>query len=340
MFFSAENDFKTVFSSSKLLFDGGTEAANNTGREVMTSRRLFLAGLLAGPAMTLLAGPTAARPDLSRVPTRNAPPLERLYATPHGKPNALDVSPEGIWIMDQDPGSWASLVEPESGNLIREVQCENVLAASGVCVDEDGIWVGSTYNRLIVLCDPTNGDMIAHYPTPGAGLIYDEKGDADGRRSEVPRARPPSPDLPRRRQPSAVFDRPNEDRGGALPSYMTEAPAGTGAHAILSKDGYLYFGVPPARAIFVIDKSNWEVQAEWPTAGKRPHGSFWASADKDYLWCSDSNLNAFFRHDVRTGEIVERLQLPDDPPVIHGATLHDGHVYVCDDVGWMFRFRI
>ena len=52
------------------------------------------------------------------------------------------------------------------------------------------------------------------------------------------------------------------------------------------------------------------------------------------------NLNAFFRHDARTGNVVERVQLPDDSPVIHGAKLWNGYMVNCDDVGWIFRFRM
>lgn len=300
----------------------------------MISRRAMLGSLLALPAAASLSRPAAAKVDLAGVKTRKASRVERLWATPHGKPNALDLTDEGLWIMDQDPGSWASLVDPETGSLIREFQCENVLAASGICVDEDGVWVGSTYNRLIVLCDPQNGDLIAHYPTPGAGLIYDRADDPPGRRSSVERPRPVSPELPRRRR--LDYDLPP----GQLPRHLTEAPAGTGAHAILSRDGKLFVGVPPARAIFVIEKKSWLVLDEWPTASKRPHGSCWADASKDAMWVADSNLNAFFLHDASTGRIVERLQLPDDSPVIHGATLYNGYMYFCDDVGWMFRFRM
>jgi hypothetical protein len=36
----------------------------------------------------------------------------------------------------------------------------------------------------------------------------------------------------------------------------------------------------------------------------------------------------------------ERLQLPSDSPVIHGAKLYNGYMYNCDDAGWMFRFRM
>ncbi len=84
--------------------------------------------------------------------------------------------------------------------------------------------------------------------------------------------------------------------------------------------------MPPARAIFAIDKASWIVQDSFPTAGDRPHDMAWADADKTRLWCSDSNYNAFFLHDIATGRIVERVNLPAGSPIIHGAKLHGGYM--------------
>jgi hypothetical protein len=41
-----------------------------------------------------------------------------------------------------------------------------------------------------------------------------------------------------------------------------------------------------------------------------------------------------------TGNVFERVQLPDDSPVIHGAKLVGDYMHFCDDMGWMARFRI
>jgi hypothetical protein len=34
------------------------------------------------------------------------------------------------------------------------------------------------------------------------------------------------------------------------------------------------------------------------------------------------------------------VQLPNDSPVIHGAKLVGDTMYACDDMGWMWRFKI
>jgi hypothetical protein len=73
------------------------------------------------------------------------------------------------------------------------------------------------------------------------------------------------------------------------------------------------------------------------TAGNRPHGIGWEGR---YLWCADSNLNAFFKHDPETGEIVERIQLADSDPLPHGMSIWEGTMWYCDDVGVVCRLKM
>lgn len=303
-------------------------------------RRNFMAG--AAITAALVAYPTIAsaqRQNISRLPTRRVRDIEIVYRTPHGKPNGLDVTSEGMWIIDQGAENWASLINPDTGALIREFRTQNVRSASGIVVAEDDVmWIGSTYNRLIVAINHRTGETTGVYTTPGAGQIYRMAGDPPGRRTALEPAYPAPPPPPP--NPNAPRTSGGSLGAGQLPLDAEEGPAGTGAHCPLSKGNLLYVNVPPARAIFVIDKATWEVQASFPTAGNRPHDMAWSSERKTAIWCSDSNLNAFFLHDAQTGRMTQRIQLPDDSPVIHGAKLYNGYMYCCDDVGWMFRFRM
>ena len=89
--------------------------------------------------------------------------------------------------------------------------------------------------------------------------------------------------------------------------------------------------------IYRMDPKAWVVEQQFPTAGNRPHGIAW---EGKYLWCTDSNLNAFFKHDPATGEIVEKIQLgrvrSPTPRHEHLA----GYMWYCDDVGVVCRFKI
>jgi len=298
--------------------------------ETTLNRREILGGAAMLATIAALPRTAMAAPDLGKVRTRTTGKVETIYKTPHYGPNGMWLSDEGMWIIHQIPGNHASLIDLDSGRLIREVQCEGVLSASGICIDEAGVmWIGSTYNRLIVACDASTGKAIAKYSTPGAGQIYSMKGDVRGQRTPLKPAYPPPPPPPR-----GTGGR----RGAGLQELSAaEGPVGTGAHCLLPRNNLLYVDVPPARAIFAIDKASWQVQHSFPTAGDRPHDMAWADDARTRLWCSDSNYNAFFLHDIETGNILERVNLPEGSPIIHGAKLYKGYMYMCDDVGWMSR---
>ena len=117
--------------------------------------------------------------------------------------------------------------------------------------------------------------------------------------------------------------------GGAAP--------GTGAHGQEWREGKLWFAVPPSRHVYCIDPKTWVVQRMFPTAGNRPHGIGW---EDRYLWVTDSNLNAFHKHDPLTGEIVEKIVLGESDPLPHGMTIRNGWMWYCDDVGVICRLRI
>ena len=117
---------------------------------------------------------------LSGVKSRQVSKWEIVYKSPHAKPNDLSMTREGMWILDQGPESWVSLVNVADGKVIREFKTD-VNAASGVTVDEHGVmWISSTHNSLMVSCSPKDGKTIAKYWTPGAGRIYQMKGDPRG----------------------------------------------------------------------------------------------------------------------------------------------------------------
>jgi streptogramin lyase len=276
------------------------------------------------------------RPDVSTIKTRPASKIEIVYKTPHGKPNGLDLTEEGLWVMDQGADNYISLIEPKSGKLIREFKPKNVRAVSGLGVDADGtMWVGSTYNRMIVHVDPKTTNTIAAFQTPGAGLHYSMEGDAPARASKLPEAYPVEAPVPTA-LPGNVSRLPT----GRVPLDWDQAPPGTGSHCILIKGDTLYITVPNARTVFAVDKVKWVVKDFYLTPGNRPHDMTWGDASKTWVWASDSNLNAFYRTNISNGQITEVIQLPDDSPVIHGAKLVDGWMYCCDDKGWMFRFQM
>lgn len=310
----------------------------------MMKRRNFLAAAAVSPAAAIpaLAQPAHSTcvPDWSKIPTRAASKIDVLYKTKHGQPNGLAIAstPGQMWVLDQGAGHWITLTNIKDGSTVREFQAD-VVGPSGLVQDGDTMWITSTHNSLIVHCD-LNGKTIAKYVTPGAGRIYEREDDPKGRSSPL---KPAWPDMPRGIGPAPTGNVGNNTGQGLppgqLPLNAQEGSGGTGAHAIILDGDYLITAVPPARAIFTINKKTWKVKSTWPVPGNRTHGMSWGKT-RDTIWSSDSNLNCFFRHDAKTGAIHERVQLPDTSPVIHCAKMVGDDMYFCDDMGWMARFRI
>jgi streptogramin lyase len=99
------------------------------------------------------------------------------------------------------------------------------------------------------------------------------------------------------------------------------------------QDGKLWVAVPPGRMIYRIDPATWTVEHMFPTTGFRPHGIGIESANATHLWEADTNMGAFMKRDMKTGEVVEAIVLPDGSPFPHGASVYNGYLYWVDDIG-------
>src|SRR5437867_2475037 len=319
-------------------------------------RREFL-GVAAAAAAAPMAWPVAtqgiSKAELDAVKTRKVAKVQIVYKSPHAHPNGLQATPRGLWVQDQSPDNWVPLINYADGKVLHEIQ-PDIQSASGLTVDAENVmWIGSTYNCMHVACSPETGKTIAKYWTPGAGRIYQKAGDPPPSRSPLPPAYPPPappPGAPARGagRGAAGAARGNSGPGwsgdaalkyGQLPLDTKNGLGGTGGHGVEHRGGLLYFVVPPARTLYVMDPKTWVVQDTWPLPANRPHGIGWAP-EGDSLWVSDSNLLAFFRHDVKTGKIIEKIQLTEKDPIIHGASVHDGYMWYCDDVGYICNFKL
>src|SRR5690242_112425 len=141
-----------------------------------------------------VAAPMAAasRVDLKWVKTREAGKVQIVFDSPglNPKPNGLQATDQGLWIIDQGPGSKAYLVDYDHGKTIREFETETT-ASSGITFDGAALWIGSTYSREIVKTDASTGRALERHFTPGAGIIYKFAGDAPQRSSPLLKTRQP-----------------------------------------------------------------------------------------------------------------------------------------------------
>lgn len=260
----------------------------------MMRRREFIALLSVAPAF-------------GKLEVRGAR-VEKVFDTPGPKPNGLQATSEGLWILDQGDNR-AYLVEYSDGKTLRAFDTDTQ-AGSGITFDGSAIWTASTYSREILKIDAKSGKTLARFESPGSGIVAWTV----GRRS--PLAPPPKPN-------------PNP-----TPPQQRHA---TGAHGMEWRDGKLWVSNPPSQLIYRIDPSTFTVEKQFPTAGDRPHGLGW---EGKWLWCAESNENAFFRFDPETGTADAKIQLADTDPLPHGMTIRDGWMWYCDDVGVVCRLPL
>src|SRR5262245_52318496 len=94
-------------------------------------RREFLGAALAAAAAT-------AQTPAAAIPTRTAK-VTKLFKAPDVHPNALEATPEGLWIGDQ-VSERVFLVDWKSGKLLREFQTE-AHNTSGLAVGAGCLWI-------------------------------------------------------------------------------------------------------------------------------------------------------------------------------------------------------
>jgi hypothetical protein len=276
--------------------------------------------------------------DVRSIKSRGTKKVDIAYKSPHPAPNGLQQTPQGLWVVDDrtvDGKNHVSLINYADGKVIREFQVPGLSAPSGMTVDDkDTLWINSTHSGLIFNCNSQDGTILAKYTSPGIGTIYRLKGDPPVARS------PLTPAYPAPENAGGRAGRGGRGAGlppGQVPLTATNASPGEGGQGMEFRNGLLYTAVLPTRRVYVLDPKTWEVQTMWQLAGNRAHGVGW---DGETLWVADTNWLAFFRHDTKTGEIVEKIQLTEKDPLIHGVTIHDGYLWYCDDVGYICNFKL
>src|SRR5947208_1437452 len=104
-----------------------------------TRRREFLGSLAVGLMGTRLAGAQAGSSGAQKPPVRKAK-TTTLFKSPEGYPNAIAVSPDGLWIGEQKTDN-ACLVD-WNGKLLKTVKTESK-NTSGMGYGDGYIWMGA-----------------------------------------------------------------------------------------------------------------------------------------------------------------------------------------------------
>jgi streptogramin lyase len=137
----------------------------------MLQRRLFLSSLLA-------TGLEAK----GRIPIRNGR-ITKLFKSPDGHPNALEATPEGLWVGEQITDI-AYLLDWKTGEALKKIPTESS-NTSGMAYGGGYLWMGANGGPLgrlprpdeprhgrIVKVDPESGRTVGVYRIPDEGGVH------------------------------------------------------------------------------------------------------------------------------------------------------------------------
>ncbi|MCL0031124.1 hypothetical protein M1N55_03715 [Dehalococcoidia bacterium] len=116
-------------------------------------------------------------------PHKIADPIQ-VFVAPGTKPNGLQASEDGLWVIDQDD-SFIYKMDWKTGETIHSVPTDTV-HSSGITIGGGYIWIASTYSCEIFQIEMETGNTIEKYPSPGAGInaTREHLKPASGRKSE------------------------------------------------------------------------------------------------------------------------------------------------------------
>jgi hypothetical protein len=245
----------------------------------------------------------------------------------------MQCTDEGIWTIDvagsrtSTPGRCKVYLSSYEGKLLRELAPEGT-GPSGIGVDADNktIWIGSTYSRE----NHPRGrkdrrdDRKALHAGGGCHLSHDH-GRAAASRHLRPIGAAADRQQPERwtgrsrddrrwavgRKPCGWTGcRPRRRRSRAIPVRRRQAPARTGSRPRRQTlDGRTAGSNDLPDRPEDLDGRAHVSNRRLPPAWRRNR-----DADARYLWESDTNMGAFFKRDMVTGEVVDSIQLPEGSP--------------------------
>ncbi len=200
-----------------------------------------------------------------------------LWKTPGPMPNGLQSTPEGLWVCDQVDPNVIYLLDPETGDSLKEIPTRS-LHGSGITRDPHGrVWVASTFGYELIAYDAETGKELAAFPTPP----YDRSGGAHGiewRNGElwfnVPVTR-------------RVY-RMNPDNG----EIVGEIPIpGDRAHGIAFQDDTLWLADTNRQVVFALDPNDGRIIDAIGVHGPEPHGM---TIHNGVFWFCDATTREVF----------------------------------------------
>ena len=226
-------------------------------------------------------------------------------------------------------GAWKAAADSKDSYPIRRRKKVEPLFRSpdgnpnGLEATEDGLWVGEQITDRAYLLDWNSGQPLASYETQSSNT----SGIAAGNGFLFMAANGPAHLRPRRLHDIVRGGRivkMNAKTGQHIINYQT--PNGGGLHGLLwAKDSLWITQFRPNKIVQADADLN--VYHDFDVPLNRAHGMGW---DGQHIWCMFSNDYRALKFDIRTGRVLEAVQLDRSDPDPHGMTWWKGFLYYCD----------
>lgn len=226
--------------------------------------------------------------------------IEKVFRSPYSVPNGLQVTDEGLWIVDQITDRVA-LVEISADadytvpKLIRDIPSESS-NTSGMAYGEGVLWLAA------------NG--------PGERWRPVRDTDAKPGVSEIFKVDP--------------------DTGKTLGRYPI--PDGGGTHGVEydhHDEGHLWVQTLRDQVTHKVRISDWSVQKTLPLPYGRGHGTVRV---EDGLWVTHTSDRLIVKLDLEDGTPIAQIEVPEDCPEPHGLSIYGDDFLYCDAAsGWIAK---
>ena len=229
--------------------------------------------------------------------------IGKLFRAPYGVPNALQVTDEGLWIVDQisDRVALIEIAAPSEYGVTREIReiATESSNTSGLAIGAGALWLAA------------NG--------PGTLWRALRASDAEPGRGEI-----------------IVVD---PAKGGTLQRYPV--PGGGGVHGIEydhHEEGFLWVTTLKDQTLSKMRIADWSVQHVVPLPYGRAHG---VVRVEDGIWVVHTADRVIVKLDLENGAELMRIAVPEFEPQPHGLSILGGDLIYCDATsGWVVRVEV